>query len=99
MESYDITHVGRWIDRPDGDNVPHFCATRFGATYYLLLTTYCLLLTTDYLLPAMFCSTRFGTNQDNPSDPSDMNEDGPVRDQRASRVARLTQGSGLGPYL
>eukprot|EP00964_Phaeocystis_antarctica_P135833 scaffold100211_cov45-Phaeocystis_antarctica.AAC.1 len=48
-------------------------------TYYT--TTYCLLLTTDYSLPAMFCSTRFGTNQDNPSDPSDMNEDGPVRDQ------------------
>ena len=26
--SYDITHVGRWIDRPDGDNEPHFCSTR-----------------------------------------------------------------------
>ena len=37
-----------------------------------------------------FCSTRAGTNRDNPSDPSDANADGPVRDMSVSFGFRNT---------
>ena len=30
-DSYAITHVGSLLARPEGDEVPHFCSTRYGS--------------------------------------------------------------------
>ena len=112
-DSYAITHVGSLLARPEGDEVPHFCSTRYGTSPNANPKANPNSNPHPQANPnphphpnpnpnpnanvRRLCSARYGTSEDNPAEPSEMNAEGIVRDQglsfefRDSNMMKVTQ--------